>query len=141
MYNDESPPGRRPWTTESAKTSAGGIAMQLLAWESVKKEVLNDKLWRKLVTGEKAMVAQLFLAQGCLVPTHQHVSEQISLILEGALKFELEGREIMVRAGEVLVIPSSVPHSALALEDTRGFDVFSPIRQDWLDGTDSYLRK
>jgi len=115
--------------------------MQLLAWESVKKEVLNDKLWRKLVSGEKAMVAQLFLARGCLVPTHQHVSEQISMIFEGTLKFELEGREITVRAGEVLVIPSGVPHTALALEDTRGFDVFSPIRQDWLDGTDSYLRK
>ena len=115
--------------------------MQLLAWESVKKEILNDKLWRKVVSGEKVMVAQLWLFQDCLVPLHHHASEQISLVLQGALKFELEGREVMVRAGEVLVIPSNVPHRALAIEDTIGIDVFSPIRHDWLNGTDSYLRK
>ncbi len=115
--------------------------MQLLAWEGVKKEILNDKLWRKVVTGEKVMVAQLWLFKDCLVPLHHHESEQISLILQGALKFELAGREVMVRAGEVLVIPSNVPHSALAIEDTTGIDVFSPIRHDWLDGSDTYLRK
>jgi len=115
--------------------------MQHLAWESVKKEIVNDKLWRKLVNGEKVMVAQLWLFKDCVVPLHHHESEQISLVLEGALKFELEDREVMVRAGEVLVIPSNVPHSALAIEDTIGIDVFSPIRRDWLDGTDSYLRK
>ena len=115
--------------------------MQLLAWEGVKKEVLNDKLWRKVVSGEKVMVAQLWLFKDCVVPLHRHESEQISLVLQGALKFELEGREVMVRGGEVLVIPSNVLHSALAIEDTMGIDVFSPIRHDWLDGTDSYLRK
>jgi len=115
--------------------------MQHVTWGGVKKEVLNDKLWRKLVTGETVMVAKLWLFKDCLVPLHHHESEQISVVFEGALKFELEGREVMVRAGEVLVIPSNVPHSALALEDTVGIDVFSPIRQDWLDGTDQYLRK
>ena len=115
--------------------------MQHLVWQSVRKEVLNDKLSRKLVTGVKAMVAQLSLARGCVVPTHQHESEQISMIMEGALKFELEGREVIVQAGEVLVIPSQLPHSALALEDTLAYDIFSPIRQDWLNGTDTYLRK
>jgi len=115
--------------------------MQHLAWDKVKKEVLNDKLWRQVVNGEKAMVARLWLFKDCVVPLHHHESEQISLVLEGALKFELEGREVTVRAGEVLVIPSNVPHSALAMEDTIGIDVFSPIRYDWLDGTDSYLRK
>jgi quercetin dioxygenase-like cupin family protein len=115
--------------------------MQLLAWESVKKEIMNDKLWRKVVTGENAMVAQLGLSKDCVVPLHHHESEQISVVLQGALKFELEGREVMVRAGELLVIPSNVPHSALAIEDTIGIDVFSPIRHDWLNGTDNYLRK
>jgi quercetin dioxygenase-like cupin family protein len=115
--------------------------MQLLAWENVKKEILNDKLWRKVVSGEKIMVAQLCLFKDCLVPLHHHESEQISVVLQGALKFELEGREVMARAGEVLVIPSNVPHSVLAIEDTIGLDVFSPIRHDWLDGTDNYLRK
>lgn len=115
--------------------------MQLLAWESVKKENLNDRLWRKVVSGEKVMVAQLGLAKDCLVPLHHHESEQISVVLQGVLKFELEGREVLVRAGEVMVIPSQVPHRVLAIEDALSLDVFSPIRHDWLDGTDSYLRK
>jgi len=115
--------------------------MQHLSWEGVKKEVLNDRLWRKLVTGEKVMVAKLWLFKDCLVPLHHHESEQISIVFEGALRFELEGREVVVRAGEVLVIPSNAPHSAFALEDTVGIDVFSPIRNDWLNGTDTYLRR
>jgi len=115
--------------------------MQHLSWEKVKKENVNEKLSRRLAWGERAMIAQLFLAKGCLVPTHQHESEQLSMIMQGSLKFELEGREVIVRAGDVLVIPSHVPHSALALEDSLAYDVFSPIRQDWLDGTDTYLRK
>jgi len=115
--------------------------MQVLAWEGVKKENLNDKLWRKVVTGEKVMVAQLGLSKDCVVPFHHHESEQISVVLQGVLKFELEGREVTVRGGEVLVIPSNVPHRILAIEDTIGLDVFSPIRHDWLDGTDDYLRK
>ncbi|HMD86815.1 MAG TPA: cupin domain-containing protein [Terriglobia bacterium] len=115
--------------------------MQVLAWESVKKEILNDRLWRRVVSGEKVMVARLGLSKDCLVPLHHHESEQISVVLEGALKFELEGREVLVRVGEVMVIPSNVPHSVLAMEDSISIDVFSPIRHDWLDGTDSYLRK
>jgi len=115
--------------------------MQRLAWESVKKEVMNDKLWRKVVSGEKAMVAQLGLSKDCVVPLHHHESEQISVVLQGAMKFELEGRELIVRGGEVLVIPSNLPHSALAIEDSTVIEVFSPIRHDWLNGTDNYLRK
>lgn len=115
--------------------------MQLHAWESVKKEQVTDKFWRKLVYGEKVMVAHLGLAKGCVIPLHHHDAEQISMILTGALKFELEGKAVVVRAGEVLVIPSNVPHRAVAEEDCTGIDVFSPIRYDWLDGTDDYLRK
>ena len=115
--------------------------MERFTWDTVKKEVMNPKLWRKVIAGEKAMVAQVFIAKGGGVPTHQHESEQISYIVEGALKFELEGQEVIVRAGEVLVIPSNVLHSAVALEDTMDFDIFSPIRIDWLTGKDDYLRK
>lgn len=115
--------------------------MEHFTWETMKKEVMNPKVWRKVITGEKAMVAQVFLAKGAMVPTHQHESEQISYIVEGALKFELEGKEVIVREGEVLHIPSNVPHSAVALEDTLDFDIFSPIRIDWLTGNDDYLRK
>jgi unsaturated pyranuronate lyase len=115
--------------------------MRHLAWETVKKEVLNDKLWRKVISGEKVMVGQISLAKGCVVPVHQHVHEQISCVMQGRLKFNLEGRELTVSAGEVLVIPSNAPHGVVALEDSQAFDIFSPIREDWLNGTDSYLRK
>jgi quercetin dioxygenase-like cupin family protein len=115
--------------------------MQHVAWETVKREILNDKLSRRIVTGEKVMVAQLQIAKDCLVPVHQHESEQISVVAQGALRFDLEGRETIVRAGEVMVIPSNVPHRVVALEDSVSLDIFSPIRHDWLDGTDSYLRK
>ena len=115
--------------------------MQFFTWDTVEKEVMNEKIWRKVITGEKAMVAQVFIAKDGVVHTHQHESEQISYILEGALKFELEGREIVVRKCEVLHIPSSVPHRAVALEDTLDLDIFSPIRFDWLAGKDDYLRK
>jgi quercetin dioxygenase-like cupin family protein len=87
------------------------------------------------------MVAQVFIAKDAVIPTHQHESEQITYILEGALKFFLEGQEVVVHAGEVLHIPSNVPHRAVALEDTLDLDIFSPIRIDWLTEQDHYLRK
>ncbi|PYT25417.1 MAG: cupin domain-containing protein [Acidobacteria bacterium] len=115
--------------------------MQMFRWDTVHTEVMSDKIWRKVISGEKAMVAQVFIAKGGVVPTHQHESEQITYILEGALEFDLEGRRIIVRKGEVLYIPSNVPHRAVALEDTLDLDVFSPIRTDWLTGKDEYLRR
>jgi quercetin dioxygenase-like cupin family protein len=104
-------------------------------------EHLNPLLERQFVTAGKAMLARILLRKGCIVPLHHHENEQITYILEGALLFTLEGREIIVRAGEVLVIPPNVPHSAEALEDTVDLDVFTPPRQDWISGTDAYLRK
>ena len=115
--------------------------MELYSWDQVEREVLNPRISRKVITGEKAMVAQVFIAKGGVVPTHQHESEQITYILEGALEFEIEGRSIVVSAGQVLRIPSNVPHRAVALEDTLDLDVFSPIREDWLSGRDDYLRR
>jgi len=87
------------------------------------------------------MLARLRLRKGCIVPLHSHENEQITYILEGALKFSLQGKEVVVRAGEILVIPSNVPHSAEAIEDTVDLDVFCPPRADWISGTDAYLRK
>ena len=113
-------------------------------WDDMPKEKVSDTLDRRLVTGERMMLAHVYLKKGCLVPQHSHDNEQITYILEGALHFWLgadRGEEIIVRAGEVLHIPSNVPHEALALEDTLDVDVFSPPRQDWLDKTDAYLRK
>jgi len=109
-------------------------------WDDIPEETLNPLLSRKLVTGDRMMVSQLVLKKGCVVPAHKHENEQITCILDGALKFEVHGKYIILRKGDVLHIPSNVVHAAIALEDTLDVDVFSPPRQDWLDGTDDYLR-
>ena len=114
--------------------------MQLFHWESMPVEQLSPTIGRQLVSGEKVMMARVFLKQGAVVPAHKHESEQITFVLRGALEFEMEGRRIVVHTGEVLLIPSWVEHSAVALEDTDDLDVFSPIRHDWLRGDDQYLR-
>jgi quercetin dioxygenase-like cupin family protein len=115
--------------------------MEHFTWDSIPLDVMSDKISRKFVAGDKAMVAQIYLKKGAVVPEHHHESEQITYILEGALKFELEGKEVVVHKGEVLHIPSNVPHRAVALEDTLDLDVFCPIRMDWITGDDSYLRR
>jgi quercetin dioxygenase-like cupin family protein len=113
-------------------------------WDSMRKERVSDMLERRLITGERMMLAHVYLKKGCIVPKHSHENEQLTYILEGALKFwigEEGAEEITVRAGEVLLIPSHVPHKAEALEETLDVDVFSPPRQDWLDKKDDYLRR
>jgi len=113
-------------------------------WDDLPVETLNEKLGRRLVTGERIMLAHVYLKEGCVVPMHRHENEQMTYILEGALRFTLgedREREVVVRAGEVLHIPSNVPHEAVALEDTLDVDIFCPPRADWLDGTDAYLRR
>jgi len=117
------------------------LNMEHYTWDEMEKEILSPTIGRKIVTGEKAMVAQVFLAKGAVVPEHHHESEQITYILEGALEFHLEGKTVVVSAGQVLRIPSNVPHMAIALEDTLDLDIFSPIRHDWLKKDDAYLRK
>jgi quercetin dioxygenase-like cupin family protein len=112
-------------------------------WADMPREKLNDLLERRLVTGERIMLAHVYLKKGCVVPRHFHENEQMSYVLEGALRFwigEDEKEELVLRAGEVLTIPSNLPHKAEALEDTLSVDVFCPPRQDWLDGSDAYLR-
>ena len=115
--------------------------LQYLRWKEVELEAVNPLLDRQLVVGENVMVARVLLKKGCVVPMHSHVNEQISYILEGALKFSIDGKEIVVSAGEVLCIPPNMPHEAVAVEDTVDLDIFNPPRQDWLDKTDQYLRK
>jgi unsaturated pyranuronate lyase len=113
-------------------------------WNDMPKEKVSDVLDRRLITGEHVMLTHVYLKQGAIVPQHNHHNEQITYILEGALRFwigEDESEVIDVRAGEVLHIPSLVKHKAEALEDTVDVDIFSPPRQDWLDKTDDYLRK
>jgi quercetin dioxygenase-like cupin family protein len=112
-------------------------------WDGMPQERLNDKIGRRMVTGDRMMIAQVMLDKGAIVPMHSHDNEQITQVLSGTLRFWIgseDAEPIDVGAGEVLHIPSNVPHKALALEDTHDVDIFSPPRQDWLDGTDSYLR-
>jgi len=115
--------------------------VRLHRWDEIALEKVTEMLSRKLVTGEREMIAQIYLKRGCLVPMHSHESEQMTYILQGALRFLIGGEEITVREGEVLHIPSWVEHQAEALEDTFELDVFSPIRQDWLDHTDEYFHR
>ena len=104
-------------------------------------EQLNDKLSRQMISGENATVSQILLKKGAVVPRHSHVNEQYSWITSGALNFVFDDREILLRAGDVLVIPANTPHSAVALEDTVDIDFFAPRREDWIRKDDSYLRK
>jgi quercetin dioxygenase-like cupin family protein len=117
----------------------------LTRWSDIPVEPLNPLIGRQFIVGTGTMVARVLLAKGGHVPLHSHVNEQITYILSGVLKFFMhEGdtspREVIVHAGEVLCIPPSVPHEAFALEDTVDLDIFNPPRQDWIDGTDAYLR-
>lgn len=116
--------------------------VRLFRVDDVPLEKVTDQIDRRLITGDRIMLAHVYLKKGSIVPTHSHENEQVTYILEGALRFwigEDESEEIVVRAGEVLHIPSNVVHKALALEETLDVDVFSPPRQDWLDGTDTYF--
>jgi quercetin dioxygenase-like cupin family protein len=116
-------------------------SLQYLCWNDVPIETMNPLLGRQLIVGDQVMLARVLLKKGCIVPLHSHVNEQLSYIIEGALKFFIDGKEIVVRSGEVLTIPPNMPHKAEALEDTVDLDIFHPPRADWINKTDSYLRK
>lgn len=121
-------------------TSAKKAELKYIPWNTVELEDLNPLLQRQLVVGEDIMVARVLLKKGCIVPLHSHFNEQVTYILEGALKFWIDGQEIVVNAGEVLTIPRNMPHKAEALKDTVDLDVFNPPRADWINKTDQYLR-
>jgi unsaturated pyranuronate lyase len=114
------------------------------SWEEMPKEFVVDGIERRIINGDRMMLSHVYLKKGAIVPKHSHENEQITYILSGVLRFWLgeDGSEVVdVRAGEVLHIPSNLPHKAEALEETLDVDVFSPPRQDWLDKTDDYFRQ
>jgi len=111
-------------------------AVTLHRWDEIALEKVTEMISRKIVSGEREMMAQIYLKRGALVPIHTHDSEQMTYILQGALRFLVDGEEIIVREGEVLHIPSRLPHQAEALEDTLELDVFSPIRAEWMNAAD-----
>jgi quercetin dioxygenase-like cupin family protein len=121
---------------------AAGVQSKLkhIPWDSVELETMNPLLSRQLIVGGDVMVARVLLKKCCIVPLHSHYNEQVTYILEGALKFWIDGKEIVVNAGEVLTIPRNMPHKAEALVDTVDLDVFNPPRADWLNKNDEYLR-
>lgn len=113
-------------------------------WEDIPAEPLKGTITRRFISGERVMIAHVYLKEGDDVPLHSHHNEQVTYILEGSLHFWFGAngeRELTVNAGEVVVIPSNVPHRALALKDTLDVDIFDPPREDWLTGTDAYLRR
>jgi quercetin dioxygenase-like cupin family protein len=110
-------------------------------WSDVEVEQLSSTIGRQFIVGTDMMIARVLLKKGGHVPMHHHHNEQITYILEGALRFVVGGKEVVVRTGEVLCIPPHVPHEAFALEDTVDLDIFNPPRQDWIDRDDAYLRR
>lgn len=114
--------------------------LKYIPWNKVEREHLNPLIDREMLHGQQVMLARVLMKKGAHVPLHHHHNEQVTYILDGALKFAIDGREIVVNAGEVLCIPPHMPHEAWALEDTVDLDVFTPPREDWLNKTDAYLR-
>lgn len=131
----------KPIALKKTVQTSADASLKYLSWNDVEVEEMNPLLGRQLIVGHQVMLARVLLKKGCIVPLHSHVNEQLSYILEGALKFYIDGKEIVVRAGEVLTIPPNMPHKAEAMEDTVDLDIFNPPRADWINKTDSYLRK
>jgi quercetin dioxygenase-like cupin family protein len=131
---------KRPRSKTARKSSARKMELKHVPWRTVELEDLNPLLQRQMVVGQEIMVARILMKKGCIIPLHSHYNEQFTYILEGALKFLIDGKEILVNAGEVLTIPPHMPHKAEALTDTVDLDVFNPPRADWLNRTDQYLR-
>ncbi len=134
------PAKTKPGSRLAAKKASCKVAMQHITWNSVPLEDLNPLLQRHFVVGQEIMLARVLLKKGCVVPEHCHHNEQVTYVLEGALRFWIDGRVIVVNAGEVLLIPAHMPHKAEAIEDTVDIDIFTPPRADWIGKTDKYLR-
>ena len=117
------------------------IEIQKISWKTKEVEKLSDSLSRQAVFGEKGTLAQLFIKRGGAIARHSHANEEYSSIVSVAVKYVFDDREVVVNAGEVLVVPPNVPHSVVALEDTVWVIFFSPAREDWVRGEDQYLRK
>ena len=115
--------------------------LEKTSWNAVELEELSDKLTRQMISGDNATISQLVLKRGATVPRHSHVNEQYSWIISGKLKFIFDDREMVLGAGEILLIPANTPHAAVAEEDTVDVDIFAPRREDWIRKDDAYLRK
>jgi len=129
-----------PKKSARKKESLSKAKPQHISWNTLPIEDLNPLLQRHFVVGQNIMLARVLLKKGCIVPEHSHHNEQVACVLDGALKFWIDGQELVVHSGEVLAIPPHVPHKVEALEDTVNLDIFNPPRADWINKTDAYLR-
>jgi quercetin dioxygenase-like cupin family protein len=110
-------------------------------WTDVPNEQINETVARRFITGDSVTIGRFELKKGGVVPSHAHANEQISMVMSGVVLFRIDGHETVVKAGEVFQIPANVPHEVEVLEDALAIDVFSPVRQDWIDKTDTYFKR
>lgn len=110
------------------------------SWDAIEREELSEGIARQVIHSERMTTARIYLAKGSVVPRHSHDNEQLSHVLEGRLRFEFDSGPVEASAGQVVEIPSHVPHRVVALEDSLAMDIFAPLRADWLSGDDAYLR-
>jgi quercetin dioxygenase-like cupin family protein len=125
---------------ETTRHTKERFMLQAVTWDQVELERMSDTITRQMLNGEHTTVARIVLTKGAVVPRHHHPSEQLSMILEGSLRFTFDDREVTVRTGEMLFIPANVRHAATALENTVNLDIFGPRRDDWVTKDDAYLR-
>ena len=118
--------------------------LQLLNWDKLELETVNPSMQRRIITGARMTVARIYLKDGFVVPLHSHEHEQITQVISGRMRFWFGADREETREfgpGDVVVIPSQLPHEALAIGDVEEMDMWTPRRDDWLDGTDDYLRE
>ena len=114
--------------------------MKHIKWSEIPAEQVNESFVRRLAWDGKIMVGQTLVKRGYQVPMHAHDNEQVTWVMSGTWRFELEGKTVLVGPNEMITIPANEPHSAYAVEDLVAYDIFTPPREDWLTGADSYLR-
>jgi quercetin dioxygenase-like cupin family protein len=131
------PATRRPRSLEAATMTD---LARLHRWDEIALEKITEMISRKIIPGGAMMLAHVYLKRGALVPMHHHPSEQMTYVLQGSLRCQVGSDEIIVREGDVLHIPSEVPHQAEAMDDTLELDVFAPTRSDWAGEGDGFDR-
>jgi quercetin dioxygenase-like cupin family protein len=118
--------------------------LHTINWDEVELETVNESMRRRIVTGENMTVARIYFDDGFVVPMHSHHNEQITQVLKGRMHFVFGGeqpKELMLGPGDMVVIPANVPHQATCIGDVEEMDMWAPRREDWLDGSDDYLRR
>ncbi|MDP5009097.1 MAG: Rid family hydrolase [Glaciimonas sp.] len=109
------------------------------ALESLPKEQLSPLISRQYLHGTQSTFVRWEMKKGAIIPEHKHPNEQITWITKGRAEVEVEGKQYIMRAGDMIIIPPNMRHKFTFTEDTIDIDFFSPRRQDWIDGSATYL--